>query len=407
MLREPTYWIRCDIADREAQGMAIPVSYNIRNLIVRKATTLMTAAGIAMTVAVLLAIMALVSGLKSAFAATGDPLRVLVMRKGGNAELTSLLTQQQFQIVKSFPGIAAGADGQPMASLEVVTIINLPTEAHPEGENVTVRGLSTRGIEMRKLKLAAGRWFQPGQREVVAGKSIAARYPAAQVGKQLKFGKGLWTVVGVMDAGKSAINSEILGDGNQVASDFNRSDTYSSALLQATDEVTADALKKSLEGDRRLNVTAMSEKAYYDLQTVSAAPIQFLGFFVCIIMAVGSCFAAMNTMYAAVARRAKEVGTLRVLGFSRGSILLSFLIESLLLSLIGGVIACLLVLPLNNVTTGLGNFITFSETSFNFRVGPDVMAIGIVFALILGAVGGLLPARQAAKKEILAALREV
>jgi putative ABC transport system permease protein len=387
--------------------MAIPISYNIRNLIVRKATTLMTAAGIAMTVAVLLAIMGLVSGLQAAFDATGDPLRVLVMRKGGNAELTSLVTQQQFQTIKSFPGIAVGADGQPVASLEVVSIVNLPTVAHPEGENVTLRGLSMRGVEMRKLKLAEGRWFQPGQREIVIGKSIAKRYPTAQIGKQLKFGKGAWTVVGIMDAGTSAVNSEIFGDGNQVASDFNRADTYSSALLKATDEVTATALQKSLEADRRLNVTVMTEKAYYDLQTISSKPIQFLGFFVCIIMAVGSCFAAMNTMYASVARRGTEVGTLRVLGFSRASILFSFLIESLLLSLIGGVIACILVLPLNNVTTGLGNFITFSETSFNFRVGPEAMAIGILFALILGAVGGLLPARQAARKEILTALREV
>ena len=387
--------------------MAIPITYNIRNLIVRKATTLMTAAGIAMTVAVLLAVMGLVSGLQAAFDATGDPLRVLVMRKGGNAELTSLVTQQQFQTIKSFPGIAVGADGQPVASLEVVSIVNLPTVAHPEGENVTLRGLSMRGVEMRKLKLGEGRWFQPGQREIVIGKSIAKRYPTAQIGKQLKFGKGQWTIVGIMDAGTSAVNSEIFADGNQVASDFNRAETYSSALLKATDEVTATALKKSLEGDRRLNVTVITEKAYYDLQTISSKPIQFLGFFVCIIMAVGSCFAAMNTMYASVARRGTEVGTLRVLGFSRASILLSFLIESLLLSLIGGVIACLLVLPLNNVTTGLGNFITFSETSFNFRIGPEVMAIGILFALILGAVGGLLPARQAARKEILTALREV
>jgi putative ABC transport system permease protein len=387
--------------------MAIPISYNIRNLIVRKTTTLMTAAGIAMTVAVLLAIMGLVSGLKSAFSAAGDPLHVLVMRKGGNAELTSLLTQQQFQIVKSFPGIAVGTDGQPMASLEVVSVINLPSRDNPEGENVTLRGLSFRGVAMRKLKLAAGRWFHPGQREIVVGKWIAKRYPNAQIGKQLKFGKGNWTIVGIMDGGDSAVNSEIFGDGNQVASDFNRPDVYSSALLQATDEVTASALQKSLEADRRLNVTVMSEKAYYDLQTISAAPVQFLGFFVCIIMAVGSCFAAMNTMYAAVARRSKEVGTLRVLGFTKGSILFSFFVESLLLSLIGGIIACLIVLPLNNVTTQLGNFITFSQTSFNFRVGPEIMAIGVVFALVLGAVGGLLPARQAAKKEILTALREV
>jgi putative ABC transport system permease protein len=387
--------------------MAIPLSYNFRNLVVRKTTTLMTAAGIAMTVAVLLAVLALVAGLQSAFDSTGDPLHVLVMRKGGNSELTSLLTQQQFQIVKIFPGIATGHNGQPLASLEVVSVINLPNADNPNGMNITLRGLATRGIEMRKLKLTAGRWFQPGQREVTVGKATAKRYPNAQLGKQLRFGKGLWTVVGIMDSGGGAVDSEIFGDGAQVASDFNRPDTYSSALLQATDEVTAAALKKSLEDDRRLNVTVMSEKEYYEAQTISARPVKFLGIFVCIIMAIGSCFAAMNTMYAAVARRAKEVGTLRILGFTRGSITLSFLIESLLLSLLGGLLACVITLPLNGVTTGMGNFVTFSETSFNFRVGPEVMAIGIVFSLILGALGGFLPARHAAKKEILAALRDV
>ncbi|MBV9405004.1 MAG: ABC transporter permease [Acidobacteriaceae bacterium] len=387
--------------------MAIPISYNIRNLVVRKATTLMTAAGIAMTIAVLLAVLGLVSGLKAAFDSTGDPRRLLVMRKGGNAELTSLLTQEQFQTIKSFPGIATGADGQPMASLEVVSVINLPSVDSPQGMNVTVRGLSMEGVRMRKLKLTAGRWFQPGQREVVVGKSIVKRYPNAQLGRQLRFGKGLWTVVGVMDGGQSAVNSEIWADGNQVATDFNRRDTYSAALLQATDEITAAALRKSLENDRRLNITIMTEKEYYDAQMISAAPLRFLGFFVCIIMAVGSSFAAMNTMYAAVARRAKEVGTLRILGFTRGSILLSFLIESLLLSLVGALLATLIVLPLNGVTTGLGNFVTFSETSFNFRIGPETIAIGIIFSLILGAAGGFLPARQAARKEILTALREV
>lgn len=386
--------------------MAIPISYNVRNLIVRKATTLMTAAGIAMTVAVLLAVLGLVSGLRSAFSKTGNPLQLLVLRKGGNAELTSLFTKQQFQIVKIFPGIATSRDSTPMASIEVVSVINLPSVDNPEGSNVTVRGLSPQGIEMRHLKILSGRWFQPGLREVVVGKSLAKRYPIAQVGKQIKFGKGVWTVAGVMDSGGGASDSEIFGDGNQVASDFNRPDTYSACLLQATDEVTAGALRKSLEADTRLNVTVLTEKEYYDAQMISAAPVQFLGFFVCIIMAVGSSFAAMNTMYAAVARRAKEVGTLRILGFTKGSIMLSFLFESLLLALIGGIIACLIVLPLNNVTTGLGNFITFSETSFNFRIGPEVMAIGLIFSMLLGAVGGLLPARQAARKEILTALRE-
>lgn len=386
--------------------MAIPISYNVRNLVVRKTTTLMTAAGVAMTVAVLLAVLGLVAGLQAAFSATGDPLRILVLRKGGNAELTSLVTQQQFQIIKIFPGIATWPDGQPKASLEVVSIINLPNVDNPEGANVSLRGISLRGIQMRKLNIRSGRWFLPGQREIVVGKSIAKRYPSAQLGKQLKFGKGNWTIVGVMDGKQSATDSEIYGDANQVASDFNRPDTYSSALLQSTDEVTAAALRKSLEADRRLNVTVMTEKEYYAAQMVSAGPISFLGYFVCIIMAVGSSFAAMNTMYAAVARRSKEIGTLRILGFTKGSILFSFFLESLLLALVGGIIACILVLPLNNVTTGLGNFVTFSETSFNFRIGPAVMLIGLFFSLLLGAVGGLLPARQAAQKEILTALRE-
>ncbi len=387
--------------------MAIPLSYNLRNLVVRKTTTLMTAAGIALTVAVLLAVLGLVSGLKTAFASTGDPLHLLVLRKGGNAELTSLFTQQQFQTVKIFPGIATDTDGQPKASLEVVTVMSMPSSANPDGINVTLRGVSLRGVRMRKVGITSGRWFRPGLREITVGKSLAARYEAARIGQSLHFGKGSWTVVGVMDSGGSAVDSEVFGDAAQVGSDFNRGNTYSSALLQATDEVTAAALKKSLENDRRLNVTALSEKEYYDAQTVSAAPVRFLGYFVCIIMAIGSSFAAMNTMYAAVARRAKEIGTLRILGFTKGSILLSFFLESVFLALLGGVIACILVMPLNNVTTGLGNFVTFSETNFNIRIGPDVIAVGLLFSALLGVLGGLLPARQAAKKEILVALREV
>ena len=386
--------------------MAIPISYNVRNLIVRKTTTLMTAAGIAMTVAVLLAVLGLVGGLKRAFQASGDPLHLLVLRKGGNAELTSLFTQQQYLTVKSFPGIALDKDGQPRVSIEVVTIINMPSTEYPDGVNTTLRGVSMRGVGMRKLSIVSGRWFRPGLREIVVGKGLAKRYPAAQVGRTLHFGKGMWTIVGVMDSNGASTDSEVFGDASQVASDFNRGDTYSSALIQTTDEVAGAALKNSLEADRRLNVTVLGEKEYYEAQTISAAPIRFLGFFVCIVMAIGSAFAAMNTMYAAVARRSKEIGTLRILGFTRGSILVSFFLESLLLSLVGGAIACLLTLPLNSITTGLGNFVTFSETSFNIHVGPQEMMFGLLFALVLGALGGLLPAQQAAKKEILVALRE-
>ncbi|HLG99088.1 MAG TPA: ABC transporter permease [Bryobacteraceae bacterium] len=387
--------------------MAIPVSYNLRNLIVRKTTTVMTALGITLTVAVLLSVLALVHGLETAFQSSGNPLQILVMRKGSNAELSSGITREVYQDLKSMPGIARDGD-QPLASLEMVTVINLPSVDSPDGMNVTLRGLLPMGVKLRDgLQLQEGRWFRPGQREVVVGKSIARRYPGAQLGKKLRFGRGEWEVVGVMDGGQSAVNSEIWGDLNQISSDFNRADGLSSVLVRATDATAVPALINSLNDDRRLGVMAQTEKEYYDSQTSSGALLQYLGIFISIIMAVGSSFAAMNTMYAAVARRAREIGTLRVLGFSRGSILTSFLLESMLLSVLGGLLGCVLVLPLNNITTGIGSFVTFSEISFNFRVSPEIMAIGVAFALFMGALGGLFPARSAARKEILTALRDV
>ena len=387
--------------------MAIPLAYNLRNLVVRKTTTVMTALGIALTVAVLLAVLALVNGLSTAFSASGSPLQILVLRKGSTAELNSGMTREMYQTVKSIPGIAKQGD-EPMASLEIVTVINIPSVDAPDGKNLTLRGLLPIGIAMRDgLKLQQGRWFNAGQREIVVGKSIIKRYPGAQLGSKLRFGHGLWDIVGVMDAGQSSVNSEIFGDLNQISADFNRADGLSSVLIRATDAAAVPALMNTLEDDRRLNVTALSEKAYFASQTSAAAPLQFLGLFISIVMAVGSSFAAMNTMYAAVARRAREIGTLRVLGFSRGGILFSFFLESLLLSLLGGAIGCLLVLPLNNITTGVGSFVTFSEIAFNFRVTPIIMLMGLTFALFMGAIGGLFPARSAAKKEILTALREV
>jgi putative ABC transport system permease protein len=387
--------------------MAIPISYNLRNLVVRKTTTILTALGITLTVAVLLAVLALVNGLRTAFESSGSPLQILVMRKGSTAELSSAITREVFQDLKSEAGIARDGN-QPLASLEMVTVINLPSVESPDGMNITLRGILPIGITMRDdLKLQDGRWFQAGQREVVVGKSIAKRYPGAQLGKKLRFGRGEWEVVGVMDGGKSSVNSEIFADLNQTSSDFNRADGLSSVLIRATDAATVPALINSLNDDRRLGVLAQTEKAYYEAQTNSGAVLQYLGVFISIIMAVGSSFAAMNTMYAAVARRSREIGTLRVLGFSRGSILFSFLIESLCLSLLGGLLGCLLVLPLNNITTGIGSFVTFSEIAFNFRVSPEIMLAGVLFALVMGTLGGLFPARMAARKEILTALREI
>jgi len=387
--------------------MAIPIAYNLRNLVVRKTTTVMTAVGIGLTVAVLVADLALVEGLRTAFKATGHPLQLVVMRKGSNAELNSTVTLEAFQILKAEPRLAVNEAREPMASPETLTIVNLPSVDSPAGMNLTVRAMSQVGVEMRGAKIQQGRWFQSGQREIVVGKSVAKRYPNAQPGKLVRFGRGEWEVVGVFDAGESTFNGEIWGELNQIGADFNRQDTVSSVLVRATDAASLQGLKNSLNDDRRLGVEAMPEREYYELQTSSGAPLQIFGLLVAVIMAVGSSFAAMNTMYAAVARRAKEIGTLRVLGFSRGSILLSFLIESLLLALIGGVFGCLLALPINGVTTGIGSFATFSEIAFDFRVSPSGMLAGIIFALVVGVIGGLFPAGSAARKEILTALREI
>jgi putative ABC transport system permease protein len=386
--------------------MSIPIAYNLRNLVVRKTTTIMTALGIALTVAVLLAILALVNGLRSTLTVSGDPLHVLVLRKGSDSELVSVFTRSQFQDLKFKAGIATGRDGQPLASMEVVTIMILDHANGSGSANFTVRGLAPAGIEMRRnVHLIRGRWFQPGRREVVVGKAVSDQFPEQQIGKRIHFGRGEWEIVGVFDASGGAQSSEVWGDLFQVSSDLQRVDTVSSCLVTATDAVSAKALVASLNDDQRLGVKAMFEKAFYDEQTGSAKPIESVGLIVAIIMAIGSSFAAMNTMYAAVARRSREIGTLRVLGFSKGSILTSFLMESAALSALGGLLGCLLVLPLNGVTTAIGNS-SFSQTAFAFHVTPNIMLTGILFAVVLGSVGGLFPARMASRKQILTALRE-
>lgn len=386
--------------------MKIPISYNIRNLIARRTTTIMTALGIALTVAVLLSVFALVEGLRTSLASTGDPLHLLVTRKGATAELNSSMTQEQFQVIKVKPGIAKLPNGEPMASLELVTVIVIEGPENTSGINISMRGLTTAGVAMREtIKVTEGRMFQPGKREIVVGKGVAKRYSAARLGSKIDLGRGQWEVVGIMDGGRSAANSEIFCDLAQLAADQNREAGLSSVLIRTTDEVSQQALINDLTSDRRLNVDAVTERAYYEAQTSSAAPIQFLGIFVAVIMSIGSSFAAMNTMYAAVARRSPEIGTLRVLGFSKPGILVSFMIESLLLSLLGGLIGCLLVLPLNNLTTGVGSFVTFSEITFDFRITPQIMLSGILFALVMGLIGGLFPAFSAARKQILTALK--
>jgi putative ABC transport system permease protein len=386
--------------------MSIPLAYNLRNLVVRKTTTVMTALGIAMTVAVLLAILMMVHGLQATLASSGDPLNVLVVRHGSDSELVSNFRRTQFQDLKFKQGIAAGADGQPLASLEVVSLLSLASVDNPAGSNITLRGLLPVGKSLRpSVHLLSGRWFETGKPEMVVGKSVASRYPDAQIGKRIAFGRSQWVVVGVMDAGAGAQNSEIWADLNQVASELNRTEVLSSALVRAPDAVTAKALVNSIESDQKLDLHAIGEQEYYDQQTGNAKPVEYAGIFVAIVMGIGSSFAAMNTMYAAVARRAREIGTLRVLGFSRGSILLSFFLESVLLSALGGAVGCLLVLPFNGYTSGIGNS-AFSETAFAFRATPEILGTGLIFAIVMGGLGGFFPAQSAARKQILTALRE-
>lgn len=387
--------------------MAVPISYSIRNLTARKTSTLMTALGIGLTVAVLLSIMAMVEGLRTSLEASGHPLHLLVVRKGATAELNSIVSPTTFHELRTKPGIARGEDGQPLASLELVTVIVLENPGNPQGINITLRGLVPVGFAMRGIRLAEGRMFEPGRREVVVGRGLVNRYPAARPGGVMRFGRGEWRVVGVMDAGNSAANSEIFADLYQLASDQNRPDAMSSVLLRAIDAAAARALVNDIQTDARFNNDVIPEQQYYAMQTSSAAPVRSVGMLVALIMAVGSSFAAMNTMYAAVARRAAEIGTLRVLGFSRASILFSFFLESLFLCLLGGALGCLMVLPLNNLQTGIGSFVTFSEIVFQFRVTPAIMATGVMFSLIIGVFGGLFPAWSASRKEILQALRQV
>ncbi len=386
--------------------MAIPISYNLRNLRLRLAATIMTALGIALTVAVAVFITALLSGLSHAFVQSGDALNVLVIRKGSQTELQSGVDRDSFQTIKFLPGIAKNQAGEPLVSGEFVVVVTLPRRNGTGETNVQVRGMSPIGLELRpKIRLSEGRWFSPGQREIVVSQSINRRFSNADMGQEIFFGKGKWKVVGIFDAGETAAASEIWGDANLMSSDFERTSAFSSVLIHATDPVAADALKNRMNSDQRLGLDGFNEPAYYAEQTKSGNGIQAIGFFVAFVMAIGSCFAAMNTMYAAVAYRGREIATLRILGFSRPSIITSFVLESVLLSLLGVAVGLLLTLPLNGMTTGMGN-LAFSETVFSIRLSGAAVLVALLFGVTMGFFGGIFPAWHAAKREILAALRD-
>jgi putative ABC transport system permease protein len=301
--------------------------------------------------------------------------------------------------------VAKDSQGNALASGEDILVIVLPRKDGTGEVNVTTRFLTPLGIQMRpKIKLAAGRWFNPGQHEVVVSKSINNRFAKTNIGDTMQIGTGQWTVVGIFDGSGTAHDSEIWGDINQLTVDFERTQ-YSSVLMRATDPVAAEALKNRVTDDQRLKLAGMIEPDYYASQTKSGGPIKFVGIIVAIIMAIGSSFAAMNTMYAAVAYRGREIATLRVIGFSKPSILTSFVIESLLLSILGALVGIVLMLPFNGMTTGTSNAVTFSEVVFSLQMTTGVVLTAVLFAIVMGLFGGLAPAWHAARQDILGALR--
>jgi len=385
--------------------MALPIKYNIRNIVVRKGSTLATAFTIGLTVAVFLMVMALARGIDLTLSSSGEPLNMIVLREGSTAELNSSLTRENFNDLMYLDGVEREAD-KPLAAGELVTLIYKARKGMSQGSNVTVRGVGPNSFKLRSgFQTVAGRLFQPGLTEAVVSKRIAERFQGLDVGDRFRIQTTDYTVVGLFDSAGKAFESEIWVDINSLASTTKR-DGYSSVLMRVKDQNALSALSKRITDDPKLHLKAVSERTFYeDQQGVASGALKGLAVFISFIMAVGAGFAGMNTMYAAVARRTKEIGTLRVLGFSRFSILVAFLLESVAIALIGAAIGILLALPLNLVSTGTSNWVTFSEIAFNFRVTFDLMIFALIFGGVIGLIGSLLPSIRASRFKIVDALR--
>jgi putative ABC transport system permease protein len=378
--------------------MIIPLKYNYRSMLVRRVSTLMTTISIALVVAIFIGVMALANGIQAALVTSGDPLNILVRRRGSGSEMSSSVSPEAMQILKYLSGVKNDPGGGPLVSPEIVVVINLPKRGEEQGSNITIRGISPHGLTLRpQVRLVEGRMYQPGLKEAIVSRAILQRFEKTRIGDQLRLGKADWKIVGVFDAGNTAFDSEIWVDVNQLADDYNRQ-SYSSALLRASDEAAVSSIGQIIENDQRYNLTAERETEYYLEQTQAADPIKVLGMFIAVVMGIGGCFAAMNTMYSAVAYRGQEIVTLRVLGFKRRSILYSFMVESLILALAGGLLGCLLVWPIDGFMTGTTNWRTFSEMAFAFHITPLLLLEGMMLAGLIGLFGGLMPARQAMRQ---------
>lgn len=384
--------------------MKLPLIYNVRSVVVRWRSTLATVVGIGLVVSVYVAVQALATGLEKSSANTGDARNLLVVRRGATAESTSQITPEQFRIIRYLPGIQAGQTGQPLASADLCLVINVPRVGGGEA-NAIVRGVTSAGRDLRsQVRLTAGRWFVPGRREVVVSERLAKRFQNMQIGDSFRTGPLALTVVGHFDGQRSAFDSEIWMDADEARTGFDR-ESYSSVLIRPSGPEPARELVRRLEEDKRFKLRVVPEDKYYAEQTKAAAPIRILGAFLATMMSIGAVFAAMNTMYASVGARTREIGTLRVLGYRRKSILAGFLIEGSLLALAGGILGCALALPMNGYSTGTISFETFSESVFDFQITPGILFQGLAFSVLVGFLGSLLPSIRAARIPVISALK--
>lgn len=387
--------------------MTLPLTYNIRNVFVRWRATLATVLGVALVVAVFVLVQALAIGLEKSSGNTGDPRNLMIVRKGSTAESSSQVSRAQLRTIQYLPQIARDEHGQPLVSADVVVLLSLPRKQGSGEANVTLRGISPIGMKLRpQVRLTAGRWFVSGKREVAVSARMAERFANFHVDQSFKTGAHKLTVVGQFDGGNSAFDSEIWMDSDEGCSIFDR-DNYSSILVRTAGTNAAAEFLQRIESDKRLPLRVDSEVKYYAAQTATAGPIKILGGFLATAMSIGAVFAAMNTMYASVGARTREIGTLRVLGFRRRTILAGFLIEGAILAAIGGGLGCLLALPMHGYSTGTLSFNTFSEVVFQFRITPKLAAEGILFAVVVGVVGSLLPAIRASRLPVIASLNAV
>ncbi len=385
--------------------MAIPLKYNVRSLLVRRVSTGMTAGGIALVVAVFVVTMAMVAGLGTMISDTGESDNMIVLRKGATTETYSAINLDQFEAMKFLPQIRRDPAGNPMISPELPVQV-LMRRTHGSSDNIVVRGVLPIALEVHsKVHIIAGRMFRPALGEVTVGKGLVGRYADAKVGSTMHFGRGAWKVVGIFSAGGSSFESEVWADIHNVQDDAQRGAYYAAVRLKMAPGADTDALINRIADDPRINLQAETEPEYYKEQAVVARQMNWLGMIVAIVMGIGAVFAAMNTMYAAVSARTSEIGTLRALGFSPGSVLLCFLIESVILATAAGAIGILLAMPINGFSTTFGNFVTFSTMAFNFRVTFAIMLEALVFSALMGVFGGWLPARQAMRMRVVEALR--